>query len=533
MGGKKVSIYKGDYKPVTLQKNATKLSGFSVSGTNKTEAIFEGTYNDSLTLYGKSEFLKSPNLCPNLKPQSGAINPYSWQITPNIDGTFNFSGAMVTGETVGSVKLPAGTYTASGCKLLQLYWDGIDGFLTLPATFTLSKETTILLVLWYTETVQISLENQYIQIEMGENATRFIPYSGDITLAPSPNNYLPIMNSKGSIFTSGKNLINADLLINEFFTKNSDGSYTQQVFENKIRNSAYAPVYIPANRKVAFSAKLLERTIPGSTQIIYGIFVGESGESYYKNLADGYPTLSITFPEPIVKMRVYLPSLETVGKITIKDLSISVSGSQGEYEPYFGSSLVDIKELCSIEVDSKCDYTYSINKDNLTRYFVCDTMSCEKVKCRIGSIAFTGQEEWVKSENEKCFYLNLKDKDITNNPFMKCLCTHFKGTSEKDNEVGIICSKNIVKVSQGFEDIFKSSLTEFKSFLSEQNAAATPVTLYYVLENPQNFIMMETSGVGYKKIQAKTYPKLTCVKIIPDENRPAYGLENAIKITDN
>ena len=138
----KISVYKGAYKPVDLQKNAKNLGGYFIGGTNENEAVFDGTYDDYLTLYGKSDYLISPNLCPNLKPQSGAINEYSWQIIPNSDGTFHFSGAMVTGETVGRVTLPAGTYTASGCKYLQLYWDGIDGFLTLPNTFTLSKETT-------------------------------------------------------------------------------------------------------------------------------------------------------------------------------------------------------------------------------------------------------------------------------------------------------------------------------------------------------------------------------------------------------
>lgn len=143
---KSILAYKGDYRPVQLFKNAKKLYGFSEVGMVGEQTAFENTYNDYLTVYGKSGHLQGTNLIAppeNINescPSEDLSGTYECSVTVKEDGRFDFRGEMVTGKEFARVKLRPGTYTASGCSFLKIWYDGCDSFISLPATFTLEKK---------------------------------------------------------------------------------------------------------------------------------------------------------------------------------------------------------------------------------------------------------------------------------------------------------------------------------------------------------------------------------------------------------
>lgn len=476
MGGKKVSIYKGDYKPVTLQKNAKKLSGFSVSGTNKNEAIFEGTYNDSLTLYGKSEFLKSPNLCPNLKAQSGAINPYSWQITPNIDGTFNFSGAMVTGETVGRVKLPAGTYTASGCKLLQLYWDGIDGFLTLPATFTLSKETTVLLVLWYTETVQISLENQYIQIEEGSSQSAFLPYAGNAEMPPSPQNVLKPVSASGTVLSEPGNLLPPEFLdFENWAPSNSTTIPDSKIFNISIAEDEYV---------FSFDTQL---TSNGGYLYIQESKDGwETSSTIIRPLMGDAVSKSVTFTvKRGYEYRFWHWSLDEKAKY-YSNWQLRRSDTPSGIYPYFAPVMANIPTLCGIEVDENAPYNYEESENGSKTYYISDVLKGDKIIRNVGNLTFSGDEQIFKLEEKQglsCYYIDLSTLFELSKNSEYGFCNCLKRLENFDfNEEGFLLGNNDKRLYLFLNSESFGSVESVKTWLAELKSSLSPFTLYYRLE---------------------------------------------------
>ena len=543
----KISVYKGAYKPVDLQKNAKNLGGYFIGGTNENEAVFDGTYDDYLTLYGKSDYLISPNLCPNLKPQSGAINEYSWQIIPNSDGTFNFSGAMVTGETVGRVTLPAGTYTASGCKYLQLYWDGIDGFLTLPSTFTLSKETTILLVFWYTETVQISLTNQYIQIEKGEQATEFCPYSGDKNNKPNPNNAKRLISSGGRVFTAGKNLLNISKIRNTSVTAyggtlicNSDGGITgvgTPTNAVSFSGSNGLPLlYLPKGvytlsvtgdfENIACSVYL--RDVNGNRLHAFG--VQNMVKTVKFNTADfpnySYVTFEIKRADNDVEMSgtAYF-QLEKGSKAT-------------GYIPFFGSESIQLPKLYGIKVSKNTPKVNYIENgvDFAAEYYISDCYKANKHIRNIGNTIFTGNEQdWIEIENHghtdiAMFSIPCSNAKVTKN----AICSHFnyvddifETVSAGDFTNDITSQNNFVFAVQ--KDI-ASCIDEWLDWLSKQNSDGTPVTVYYVLNQPKITAEYIKTDISYKPKIVKTFARYTNFQQTPDKGCLGYGVQKAIKI---
>lgn len=556
----KISVYKGAYKPVDLQKNAKNLGGYFIGGTNENEAVFDGTYDDYLTLYGKSDYLISPNLCPNLKPQSGAINEYSWQIIPNSDGTFNFSGAMVTGETVGRVTLPAGTYTASGCKYLQLYWDGIDGFLTLPSTFTLSKETTVLLVFWYTETVEISLTNQYIQIEKGEQATEFCPYSGGLKNLPAPDNFKFIASSMADIKTYGKNIFNftpGTTVPGEMIEELPLGAVVKGVETEDKQHNAYANGWYTFIKKVDSYLNLKKgdavtismdytvlETAEGKTgKERIGIYLyAVSGQGNLTGTVAltsdvgevNHPSISYTVKED---GNYYLIITLNSNKVKIENIQIEYGNKATEYYPYFGISEVSLPKLHGIEVEQNCpkaNYTEVVEGGE--KYYISDCYKANKYIRNIGLLTLNGSEQnWTKAEDDSIadisiFSIPCNDAKVTKN----ALCSHFNYVEDalKQPVIGnfsnnIDSQNNLVFV---VPKEVASTTNEWINWLSAQNDAATPVTVYYVLNQPITTVQYISTGVSYKPKLVKTFGRRTYFKQTPSKNCFGYGAQKSIKI---
>ncbi len=238
LANKRVAVYKEDYKPVEIYQNNKKIHGFKTFGTTSNEVSFAGTYNYPLTIYGVSGCVKGKNLCPPPQSTSGSYDDagsiYNWEILTKENGYFDVSGAMITGVQVTKALLAAGTYTASGCEYLNLWWDGCEDFITLPATFTLEEETEVLGVMWYISTESISLKDQYIQIEKSSRATAYSEYVGNSDFPPSINNKMQLEASSATISCMGG--------------VNNKGSYSTEIPE-------LAGFEVPAGHDYVYSVK--------------------------------------------------------------------------------------------------------------------------------------------------------------------------------------------------------------------------------------------------------------------------------------
>lgn len=207
LADKRLSAYKGKYEPVELYKNNKKIFGYKISGMPGSNSNFSNTYNTPMLAYGKSGYVQGKNLCQPVTNLTGSYEDgektYNWDISVKENGRFNLSGAMVTGVQISNAILAAGTYTASGCQLVSLWWDGIEDFLPIPNTFTLTQDTEVSCVLWYTSTEEISLNDQYIQIEKGSRATYYQIAAGNQDFPPSIDNKRRLEASEGSLVVSG------------------------------------------------------------------------------------------------------------------------------------------------------------------------------------------------------------------------------------------------------------------------------------------------------------------------------------------
>lgn len=207
LADKRIYVYKGDYRPIELYKNNEKIQGFIIAGTTGSSMSTIGTYNDIMTAYGKSGYVQSRNFCPPPRSMAGSTEEggvtYNWQISAKEDGHFDVSGAMISDVQITKATLAAGTYTASGCQHIVLWWEGAEDYLTLPATFTLANQTEVLCFMRYSSTENLALENQYIKIEKNSRATAYLKFVGNSDFPPSPDNIMQLEAASAQIRCDG------------------------------------------------------------------------------------------------------------------------------------------------------------------------------------------------------------------------------------------------------------------------------------------------------------------------------------------
>lgn len=568
-----LSVYNGNYKPITLYKNAEKIEGFEKSGISGNAGVVEGSYNDTLTLYGKSGYKSSPNLFPSIKTCGEEFDDgdesYSWQITENGDGTFNFSGAMATGYTVGQVTLPAGSYVAHGCSLIELWIESVGNFSTLPCSFTLEQEETVLAVLWYTATEATTLENQYLQIEKGSVATEFTPYCGNPEKPPSPDNIRPLIGAKGRVNSWGKNLFNyaaqnvdiciSNCLIVEKFEngailKGNDtgtgvASYANGWFQPGVylyENNAVSSLDLTAGDLVTISCDytVLEKSHPESQEPI-GVYL------YGVN---NMTSQLIACPPIGVKTRVsrtynitvngkYYPVFTlNSNKVKIENIQVEYGDKATEYHPYFGEDSLDGPELLGLEVQSLLPYNYSETINGVTHYYISDVMDGNLVTHNVKKVELTGNEyQWYNeigySQSDEYIMFVVRCEEVIG--FNVGLCSHFANTPNCSAEKRDGVFSNIPTSWYNLNFLVSKSripnLDEWKKYLAEQYAAGTPVTLYCVASEPtkEALFIRDTQSGAFGKRQIKTFPRATAISVYPDKNYLAYGLNDAVKVTAN
>lgn len=165
---------------------------------------------------------------------------------------------------------------------------------------------------------------------------------------------------------SGKNLLNADGLINAAFSKNADGSFTFTK-NGSARFTNFVDISIPTNTIISVSATKIEGTADGFA------FQSLNQDGTYTSIVSLSPAKTYASAKVTNKpatIRLYLGSDEVDGAyLNISGLQIEIGNTATEYEPYIDPSTVTVtrcgKNLLEIKAKSttSAGITYTVNED--------------------------------------------------------------------------------------------------------------------------------------------------------------------------
>ena len=131
-----------------------------------------------------------------------------------------------------------------------------------------------------------------------------------------------------------------------------------------------------------------------------------------------------------------------------------------------------------------------LNGSQTTNVYLGEVQTTRKIK----KYEFTGQEDWNITNNERVLYTALVDH-LTSNELI-CYCSHYKSIANVD-------VSSVSALSNG-ECAFNNSLrwfyikdnnyndaSVFKTYLQQQYANGTPVTVWYILAEPTTGVVNE------------------------------------------
>ena len=157
---------------------------------------------------------------------------------------------------------------------------------------------------------------------------------------------------------------------------------------------------------------------------------------------------------------------------------------------------------------------------------------------RIAVRTFTGNEAWTKYNvgssdvSTSCFTCTLTDKAVG---WGTSICSHFRNTrgthpfSPSRMTHGIYCDHNQVRnIYVDWGEGPDVTAEAFKAWLAEQNAAGTPVTLYYVLEAPATEPVQAQSFVLESGTAAVTATAELRIDYLMDTGAALEELTNAV-----
>ena len=126
------------------------------------------------------------------------------------------------------------------------------------------------------------------------------------------------------------------------------------------------------------------------------------------------------------------------------------------------------------------------------RIYLGEVQTTRKIK----KYAFTGSENWGTAGNN--FYLGTIENDyLRGQDINYAICSHYP-TFPQTNVITNVPDKNVsfsyATTTQRLylvDSSFNGNLTDFKTYLQQQYAAGTPVTVWYVLATPTTAIVNE------------------------------------------
>lgn len=352
-----------------------------------------------------------------------------------------------------------------------------------------------------------SLEKAKAMLIVGSEELAYEPYVGGI---PSPNPDYPqeirnVVNP--SVMICGKNLIQCKDGI-EYKLSNTTSNYigVRVYYSGKINTQKGKKYTISFEYETSNPGIFYMNTFQG---IITGNLKPKDG-----NIKSGKNKISATFVAKgiIEKDRFYIQFQRIIRdelfEITIRNIQIEEGEECTEYEPYKEQLVSFPYTLNAIPVSSDGNITID------GQQYISDYINVESKKLikMTDSIILKGTENWKKSASTDSDKFTLTTKD-TNAIKRFGYCTHFGTVNGYTNTIGKI-SRNeysgTVQIVINFSDFGKTTLEDFKNWLSNNN-----VTLTYVRDDISEINLTDKEFNAFKNLQ--TYYPITNICISSEQ----------------
>ena len=506
---KKIKLYYGNCRPVRVMKNNKLLGGWKKTGMNSSEAEFDSTFNDVITLHGRGANIPSES-------KSGEIitadNVYEVEHTLNCyltsDTITDFSVVKVSryGKNLFNGEFNVTRYNETKTEIIP---NGIRVTKKMPSDSCFCQIELGKVEDFKDQTITVS----YNKLRE-DKATQVLVVTPDST-ASGGTKLLEINRQGNNVILTAhidETLYSGQYVNLRVYVDSSKvgevGDYTDFTnFQIEIGSTAtnYEPYMcqtITANA---------DGTVDGLTSLSPNMTIMTDTEGAVINAHYLKSLVSDSLPPAPDNIR---PVIGAKGKITVTDREGKTNETQ-------------CPELYGVEVSQDAPYNYTEMVDGVKKYYITDTLEGKTITRRIGRLELTGAEDgWERyiNGNEKTFVLPCNTS--LKSSLVKCICNAFTGLTRSEiyiGGMGISCSGGFIRVSQEIDGVFLRDIEVFKAFLAEQYAKGTPVTIYYALAEP-TVEVLENPIV--------TFPLYTAISTETDTGYLTPKMSGSVKVVD-
>ena len=137
------------------------------------------------------------------------------------------------------------------------------------------------------------------------------------------------------------------------------------------------------------------------------------------------------------------------------------------------------------------DYTIPIISGGVTTSI---NLSEVQTTRKIVKFVFNGTESWTKASSAKVFYITDEYNALNTANMISCMCSHYEPQVNVSTVSGVenlkCCFRSTAQTIYIRDDTFSSN-TDFVTYLQQQYANGTPLTVWYVLAEPTTGILNE------------------------------------------
>lgn len=391
-----------------------------------------------------------------------------------------------------------------------IYLEGDNHLWTSGYSKTITQEILDSTVMLYASGVSTVAKLSNIMIRLTSNTDgTYEPYSGGVA-SPSPT-MTQSMNSieNPDISMRGKNLIDcSDVTISE-----TDGYY--HTFD-----TGFAPII---GETYTLSMDVTTEVFPFAINIGCGKTAYHSDMTpkvsgvYYENgrvsLTFVWQPIPTQLDQEYTKLYIRAPRYgsPTTFNATVSNIQLELGDKATDYEPYRGSQNIAIPyALPGIPVTSEGNYT-----DANGRQWVCDEVDFEQGMYiqRVQTIVLDGTEDITREERSGGTYRFVLRQfgPIRSKPTLGGYCSHFPYDLSpiSDNSKNNVLSLWTTGYPYcRFDDI--ESVEAMATWLAEQYAAGTPVTIKAVRETPIETPLTAEELAAFKALRTN-YPNTTVI----------------------
>lgn len=475
------------------------------------------------------------------------FNPYAEQNTSFGTATVENNGARITVTGTYYVSWPltlkAGVtyyinYTTVGNATNRAirfeYPDKeITGTVTNPAQFTPTKDT-VSVYLYAGQGTEDTIIYENVQISEGNSAIPWEPYSGGVA---SPSTEWPQeMMSLGDVGTidvgiTGKNLLpypyetKTTTISGVTITVNVDGTI-------RLNGTATAGVWFPLKQDFKLPAgNYAVKVLPDNWDDAWGYVIWNGIGGYFNEFRDTFEKTTSC------NMSITLYNGVTLNDVVLKP-QIEVGSTFTEYEPPKTQTLTisTSNGISGIPVTTGGNYT-----DENGQQWVCDEVDFERGVHiqRVYALVSDYNSGWKISgnstTNHNAFYrMNTELPTMIKGTNKPVVCTHFTMTRDPVAD-HVTCVSGGLSNQEVYFFVPKSEFPDVETwteYVVEQANAGTPITTYYILNEPIETPLTEEEIGAFKALHTN-YPNTTVLNDAGATMELAYNVDTKTYVDNN